>query len=60
VNEKTMRQFEEVIFSQDQVVVESQRPEQVPYDLSAELHLPFDAVAIAYRKAMKEIGFEST
>ena len=50
----------EVIFGQDQVVVESQRPEQVPFDLAAELHLPFDAVAIAYRKAMNEFGFDPT
>ena len=42
-----------VIFGQDQRVVESQRPEQVPFDLADELHLQFDAVAIAYRKAMQ-------
>jgi len=32
--------------------VESQRPEQVPFDLAAELHLTFDNVAINYRRAM--------
>jgi len=36
-------------------VVESQRPERVPFDLAAELHLTFDAVAVAYRRAMREI-----
>jgi hypothetical protein len=36
--------------------VESQRPEQVPFDLAAELHLRFDAVAVAYRRAMREQG----
>ena len=45
--------FEESIFSQDQTVVESQRPEQVPFDLADELHLRFDAVAVAYRRAMR-------
>lgn len=49
--------FEDVIFGQDQFVVESQRPEQVPFDLSEELHLKFDAVAVAYRRAMEEFGF---
>jgi phenylpropionate dioxygenase-like ring-hydroxylating dioxygenase large terminal subunit len=44
--------FEDVIFGQDQRIVESQRPEQVPFDLADELHLKFDAVAINYRRAM--------
>jgi vanillate O-demethylase monooxygenase subunit len=48
--------FEETIFSQDKSVVESQRPEQVPFDLAAELHLRFDAVAVAYRRAMRDVG----
>ena len=37
-------------------VVESQRPEQVPFDLADELHLKFDAVAVAYRRAMRNEG----
>jgi len=43
---------------QDQWIVESQRPEQVPFDLSEELHLKFDAVAVAYRRALSDFGFE--
>jgi phenylpropionate dioxygenase-like ring-hydroxylating dioxygenase large terminal subunit len=53
----TLQEFERVIFSQDQRIVESQRPEQVPFDLSDELHLTFDAVAVAYRRAMRAQGF---
>lgn len=49
--------FERTIFGQDQRVVESQRPERVPFDLAAELHLTFDAVAVAYRRAMAAHGF---
>jgi hypothetical protein len=45
---------------QDQVVVESQRPERVPFDLAAELHLRFDAVAVAYRKAMRDLGLAAS
>ena len=52
--------FEDTIFGQDQVVVESQRPEQVPFDLAAELHLKFDAVAVAYRKAMRALGLATS
>jgi phenylpropionate dioxygenase-like ring-hydroxylating dioxygenase large terminal subunit len=48
-----LEEFERVIFSQDQRVVESQRPDRVPFDLAQELHLKFDAVAVAYRRAMK-------
>ena len=49
--------FERAIFGQDQRVVESQRPDRVPFDLAAELHLTFDAVAVAYRRAMRAHGF---
>ena len=48
--------FEDTIFEQDRRVVESQRPEQVPFDLAAEVHMKFDAVAISYRKAMRDQG----
>ncbi|HUP34692.1 MAG TPA: aromatic ring-hydroxylating dioxygenase subunit alpha [Candidatus Limnocylindria bacterium] len=50
--DRVFQEFEDVIFEQDRRIVESQRPEQVPFDLAAELHLKFDAVAIAYRRAM--------
>jgi len=56
VADQVIREFEDTIFGQDQVVVESQRPERVPFDLAAELHLRFDAVAVAYRKAMRGLG----
>ncbi len=49
--------FEETIFGQDQRIVESQRPEMVPFDLADEMHLRFDAVAVAYRRAMRDCGF---
>ena len=56
--DSVLQKFEETIFGQDQRIVESQRPEQVPFDLAEELHLKFDAVAIAYRKAMHAQGFD--
>lgn len=48
-----LQDFEQVIFDQDKRIVESQRPEQVPFDFAEELHLKFDAVAMNYRRAMK-------
>lgn len=52
----TIGQFEDVIFGQDRRIVESQRPDRVPFDITAEIHLKFDSVAIAYRRAMSDCG----
>jgi len=53
---KVLQDFEDTIFNQDQRVVESQRPERVPFDLAAEMHLKFDTVAVNYRRAMRANG----
>ena len=48
-----------LILEQDRPVVESQRPAELPLDLAAELHLRGpDAVAVAYRRFMAEIGID--
>ena len=44
------------ITGQDIPVVESQRPERLPLDLQAELHLRSDRIAVAYRKWLGELG----
>ncbi len=51
-----LKEFEDTIFEQDRRMVESQRPWKVPFDLAAEMHLKFDAVAVAYRRAMRSQG----
>ena len=38
------------IFREDQPTVESQRPELLPFDLSAELHVKSDSIQLAYRR----------
>jgi phenylpropionate dioxygenase-like ring-hydroxylating dioxygenase large terminal subunit len=48
--------FQRKIFSQDVPIVESQRPELLPLDLQAELHLRSDRLAIAYRRWLSELG----
>ncbi len=46
----------DTIMEQDRVIVESQRPEQIPADLKKELHLRFpDAAAVAYRRMLAEL-----
>lgn len=51
-----IRTFQDTVAGQDLPVVESQRPERLPLDLQAELHLRSDRVAIAYRSMLKEVG----
>lgn len=49
--------FEQVILDQDRPVVESQRPEELPVDLSAELHIRgVDKVSLEYRRWLVELA----
>lgn len=55
----SIENFSDLVTFQDQVIVERQRPEELPLDLSEELHLKGpDAIAVAYRRFMKELGIE--
>jgi phenylpropionate dioxygenase-like ring-hydroxylating dioxygenase large terminal subunit len=56
IPDEQTRQFEDMITWQDVPIVESQRPELLPLDLQAELHLRSDRTAIAYRKWLKQLG----
>ena len=50
-------EFQQLILEQDRVVVESQRPEELPIDLSEELHIKgVDRVSIDYRRWLGEIA----
>lgn len=42
------------IFEQDKPIVESQRPELVPFDMGAELSVKSDALQLVYRKLRKK------
>ena len=51
--------FEEEIIEQDRVIVENQRPEELPLDLAEELHVKGpDGPALEYRRMMRELGVE--
>lgn len=56
VPEEELRAFQDRIVAQDRPIVESQRPELLPLDLAAELHLRSDRAAIAYRRWLRELG----
>jgi phenylpropionate dioxygenase-like ring-hydroxylating dioxygenase large terminal subunit len=56
--EAQLRDFQDLVTSQDVPIVESQRPELLPLDLQAELHLRSDRTAIAYRQWLRLIGLK--
>ncbi|GER84232.1 MAG: aromatic ring-hydroxylating dioxygenase subunit alpha [Thermogemmatispora sp.] len=55
-SEEEIRRFEDMVMQQDVRVIESQRPELLPLDLQAELHLRSDRTAIAYRRWLRRLG----
>jgi vanillate O-demethylase monooxygenase subunit len=49
--------FQALILDQDRPIAESQRPEELPVDLSAELHIAGpDKASIAYRRRLAELA----
>lgn len=51
--------FNDTVIGQDRPIVESQRPEELPFDLSAELHIKgVDRVSIEYPKWLVELAQE--
>ncbi|MGN7454309.1 aromatic ring-hydroxylating dioxygenase subunit alpha [Paenibacillus pasadenensis] len=56
VPEQVFIDFQNTLLAQDKVIVEAQKPELLPLDLQAELHLRSDRVAIAYRRMLREQG----
>jgi vanillate O-demethylase monooxygenase subunit len=51
--------FQALILDQDRPIAESQRPEELPVDLSAELHIAGpDKASIAYRRRLAELAAE--
>lgn len=57
-SDEQLRSFQDVVSLQDIPIVESQRPELLPLDLQAELHLRSDRAAIAYRQWLRKIGLK--
>jgi phenylpropionate dioxygenase-like ring-hydroxylating dioxygenase large terminal subunit len=57
-SDEQLRSYQDVVSGQDIPIVESQRPELLPLDLQAELHLRSDRIAIAYRKWLTKIGLK--
>jgi vanillate O-demethylase monooxygenase subunit len=50
--------FNRLIFEEDKAIVESQQPEWLPLDPLAEFHIMADRSSIAYRRALRKMGFD--
>lgn len=50
--------YQNILFEQDKMIVENQKPEELPLDLQEELHLNPDRISIAYRKYLYELGVQ--
>lgn len=48
--------FERKVLSEDRPIVESQRPEDLPLDLSEEFHIRCDRFSTAFRGALRDLG----
>lgn len=56
-DDRSFQDLEALVLNQDQPIVESQRPEMLPIDLSAELHIRgADKVSVEYRKWLIELS----
>jgi vanillate O-demethylase monooxygenase subunit len=51
--------WERKVLAEDKPVVESQRPEELPLDLSEEFHLRFDRMSTLYRQGLVKLGLQS-
>lgn len=45
------------VFEEDREMVETQRPERLPVDMTLEAHIPADKSSIAYRRGLQRLGF---
>jgi vanillate O-demethylase monooxygenase subunit len=53
-------EFQKRIYAEDQAVVERQNPEDLPIDLSEEVHVRADLTSITYRRQLARIGLGRT
>ena len=60
-SDEEIGEFQRFVLAQDQAIVESQRPEEIPLDLRDELHLKVpDAGAMSYRRLLRSLDHEGS
>jgi vanillate O-demethylase monooxygenase subunit len=55
-----VREFNRRVFNEDRVLVESQRPKDLPLESHDETHIAADRTSIAYRRILREMGLKLT
>lgn len=55
-SDEVLRAFQHTIFTQDQPVLQSQRPKRLPLDARSELHTSVDRLSAAYRRYLKRLN----
>jgi len=53
---EVVRAFNLAVFNEDRALVEHQKPEDLPLDLSLEVHIAADRSSVAYRRLLKQMG----
>jgi len=53
---EAVRAFNLRVFEEDRVLVEAQRPEDLPLNLALEVHIAADRTSVAYRRVLKRMG----
>ncbi len=53
---EAVRAFNLAVFNEDRALVEHQKPEDLPLDLSLEVHIAADRSSVAYRRLLKQMG----
>jgi vanillate O-demethylase monooxygenase subunit len=51
-----LKEFNHRVFNEDRVLVENQRPEDLPLDLGSEISIPADRTSVEYRRLLKQMG----
>jgi phenylpropionate dioxygenase-like ring-hydroxylating dioxygenase large terminal subunit len=49
--------FNQRVFEEDKAIVEAQKPENLPLNLTLEAHITADRSSVAYRRALRDMGF---
>ncbi len=53
---ETSEDLQRRVLAEDQPMVEAQRPEEIPLDLTEEFHIAADRLSAAYRRALRDLG----
>jgi vanillate O-demethylase monooxygenase subunit len=57
---EAVRAFNLRVFNEDRVMVENQRPRDLPLDVGVEVHIAADRASVAYRRLLKQMGLSLT